>query len=114
MRLHFRFEWDSAKAASNLRRHGVSFDDAARVLGQAEGDYYLIEEFDDAHSEQEDRYRTFGSHPEDRTIVLQISWTERESKTGPVTRVISARAASPRQRKEYAERIRRKNRSQDD
>jgi uncharacterized protein len=108
MRLHRRFEWDSKKAGMNMRRHDLSFDDAATVLGQHDGEIYLIEEYDDEHSHEEDRYRTFGSHPQDRNIVLCISWTERQDKKGSITRIISARFATPRQRKEYAVQIRKR------
>jgi uncharacterized DUF497 family protein len=71
----------------------------------------LFEVFDYEHSDDEDRYRTVGSDPENRSRVLLITWTERESDEGAITRIISARAATPRQQREYAERIQRRNRS---
>ncbi|MGA2443736.1 MAG: BrnT family toxin, partial [Tepidisphaeraceae bacterium] len=70
----------------------------------------LIEEYDDEHSDEEDRYRTIGSHPQDRGIVLCLSWTEREDEEGSTTRIISARAATSRERKRYAAEIQRRNR----
>jgi uncharacterized DUF497 family protein len=111
MRLHWRFEWDRRKAKLNIRRHGVSFDDAATILAQEAGNLYLIEEYDDEHSDEEDRYRTIGSHPQDRAIVLCISWTEREDEEGAITRIISARAASSWERKQYERQIRGRDRS---
>lgn len=111
MRLHWRFEWDKKKAVQNLRRHGVMLDDAAVVLGQEDGDFYLIEDYDDEHSNKEDRYCTFGSHPEDRGKILRISWTDRTDEEGQVTRIISVRGANSLERKLYAEQIQRRNRS---
>jgi len=46
MRLHTTFEWDEDKAKRNLKKHRVSFEDAARMLADDEGDIYHIEEFD--------------------------------------------------------------------
>jgi hypothetical protein len=40
MKLHERFEWDPEKAESNARKHGVTFDQAAEALLDAEGDRY--------------------------------------------------------------------------
>jgi uncharacterized protein len=111
MRLHWRFEWDRRKAKVNIRNHGVSLDDAATVLAQEDAEMYLIEEYDDEHSDEEDRYRTIGSHPQDRGIILCISWTQRETEEEAVTRIISARAATPSERKRYSREIQRRNRS---
>ena len=44
MRRHGEFEWDPKKAAANYKKHGVTFDDAAVVLGDDEGDVYHVEE----------------------------------------------------------------------
>ena len=55
MRLHDSFEWDEDKAAKNLKKHGVSFGDAALVLADQDGDSHQIEEFDVLHSDDEDR-----------------------------------------------------------
>ncbi len=110
MRLHWKFEWDRRKAKQNIRWHGVSFEDAATVLAQENADVHLIEEYDDEHSDEEDRYRTIGSHPQDRGIVLCISWTQREDEKDSITRIISARAATPGEWKRYAAQIQRRNR----
>jgi uncharacterized DUF497 family protein len=83
----------------------VSFDDAARVLADREGGFYHIEEFDDLHDDDEDRYITTASHPDDRLIVLRISWTDRSSRNELITRIISARLATKRERKSYAQKI---------
>ncbi len=49
MMLHENFEWDEDKAEKNLKKHGVSFDDAALVLSDEEGDSFHVEEYDAQH-----------------------------------------------------------------
>jgi len=105
MMLHDNFEWDPDKAEANLRKHGVSFDDAALVLADEDGDTFHVEEYDSEHSTDEDRYVTTALHPADRGIVLIISWTDRSTETARVTRIISARAATPAERKRYVKEI---------
>lgn len=95
---HKAFEWDAAKAESNLAKHGVSFADAARVLADPMGDVFYLENFDDQNSnEDEERWITLGSEPQGRDIVLFVVWT-----TFPgATRITSARLATKRERREY-------------
>ena len=111
MRLHDKFEWDDAKARANLRKHGLAFDTAAFALADPEGDFYHHEQLDEAHSAAEDRYCTIASHPGDRSLVFTMVWTEREDGADLVTRLISARFATFKERKQYAEYIRQKNRA---
>jgi uncharacterized protein len=105
MMLHKHFEWDEDKAQKNLKKHGVSFDDAALVLSDEEGDRYHVEEFDEQHSNGEDRYVTTASHPDDRGIVLMIAWTDRSTEDAKITRIISARVATSAERKRYVKEI---------
>lgn len=58
MRLHERFEWDSAKAKANLAKHKVAFEDAAAALADEFGDRFHLERRDEAHSDEEDRFIT--------------------------------------------------------
>jgi uncharacterized DUF497 family protein len=106
MRLHGQFEWDPRKARANLKKHRVNFTDAEAVLADDHGDVYHVEEEDDEHSEDEARYITIGSDPQDRGIILKISWTDRSTDDEKVTRIISARPVTPRERGDYAEEIR--------
>lgn len=76
-----RFEWDPKKAEANLKKHGVTFQEAATVFG----DPLAITFHDPDHSEEEERYLTFGLSLQNRLAV--ISHTERAGKT----RIISAR-----------------------
>jgi hypothetical protein len=87
-----RFEWDPEKNRSNLAKHGVSFDDAVCVF--ACGDETL-ELYDERHSDLEERFITIGPIP--RGLVLVV-WTEREDD---IIRVISARWATPGERRLY-------------
>jgi uncharacterized protein len=105
MRYHDEFEWDPQKAKINRTKHGVSFEDAKAALEDDQADLYHVETFDDAHSMAEDRHITTASHPADRSIILLICWTDRHRGDERVTRVISARHATRRERKQYAQAI---------
>lgn len=87
------FEWDPEKGEKNLRKHGVSFDEAATVFG----DPLAVTFFDPDHSDDEDRFLTFGYSADG--ILLIVSHTDREERT----RIISARRATRRERKIYEE-----------
>jgi len=87
-----QFEWDDEKAALNLKKHGIAFQDAVLVFN----DEYRIEIFDDTHSTFEERYNTIGKVDE----VLFVVYTERRS----MTRIISARIATPSERRLYYDR----------
>jgi uncharacterized DUF497 family protein len=93
------------EAWRHVEKHGVTFEEAEAVLGDDEGDRYHLEEFDDEHAMEEDRYITFGSHPDDRTIVLRISWTDRSVGEDKVTRIISARHANNSERERYVDEL---------
>ena len=86
-----QFDWDPAKAAANLRRHRVSFHEAAAVL-----DDPLSTTFpDEAHSEDEARLVTLGVSRQG--TVLVVAHTERND----AIRIISARRATRRERAFY-------------
>lgn len=88
-----RFEWDQKKAASNVRKHGVPFHEAATVFGDP-----LAITFDDPdHSENEQRHLTFGLSVKGRLIV--VCHTERGNRT----RIINARPMSREERGIYEE-----------
>ena len=80
----FKFEWDTQKAASNLRKHGVSFDEAVSVFADA----LALTFADTDHYESEDRSRTYGISNKGRLLV--IVHTERRENV----RIISARKAT--------------------
>jgi uncharacterized DUF497 family protein len=87
------FEWDAAKAAKNLRKHRVSFEEASSVFY----DPLAVTGADPDHSEAEERLVTFGLSSEDQLLV--VSHTER----GEAIRIISARLATQSERRIYEE-----------
>lgn len=89
-----RFEWDEDKAASNVAKHGVTFDEASTVFGDP-----LAVIFDDEeHSQDEIREIIIGHSILER--LLLISFTERGKET---VRIISARKTTKGERKDYEE-----------
>ena len=88
-----QFEWDTDKAAKNLRKHQVSFDEAATVFDDA----MFITFVDEEHSEDEERYTTMGLSKRGRLLV--VAHTDREGQI----RIISARKATRKEAKFYAE-----------
>jgi uncharacterized DUF497 family protein len=87
------FEWDPAKAAANLKKHGVSFREATTVLT----DPLSITVSDPDHSNDEERYIDVGLSAQGRIVV--VVYTER----GTRIRVISARKATAAERRRYEE-----------
>ncbi|MDE5696898.1 MAG: BrnT family toxin [Lachnospiraceae bacterium] len=88
--MNLNFEWDEEKAEANIRKHGISFETAAKVFL----DENRVEIYDTAHSEiEEDRFITIGMADE----VLFVVYTERQ----PNIRLISARLANTRERRLY-------------
>jgi uncharacterized DUF497 family protein len=87
------FEWDKKKAVSNLRKHGVSFEEASTALR----DNVSATALDPDHSEDEDRFVTLGISASGR--LLAVAHTER----GNNIRIISARLATKSERQIYEE-----------
>ncbi len=85
------FEWDETKARKNWKKHGVSFEEACSVFG----DPLSLTIADPLHSDDEDRFITLGESVGGRLLVV-VS-TDREEKV----RIISARIASGRERRDY-------------
>ena len=93
-----RFEWDPKKAASNERKHGVSFDEATTVFS----DDHAVLLDDPDHSDDEDRFLLLGLSANLRTLVVCHGYRTAED----VIRLISARKATRMERAEYAKRWR--------
>ncbi len=87
-----RFDWDPEKAASNLRKHDVSFPEAESVFG----DPLAMVFWDDEHSIEEKREIIIGYSERQRLLV--VSFTERRDD---VIRIISARRADPDERRKH-------------
>ncbi len=88
-----RFEWDAVKAAANVRKHGVDFDEAATVFA----DDLSATARDPDHSVAEARFLTFGMSNGNRVLV--VSHTDRAG----VIRIISARVATRKEKRIYEE-----------
>ena len=86
-----KFEWDDSKAADNLRKHRVSFDEATTVFG----DPLAVTYSDPEHSIEEYRFLTFGRSSRGRLIV--VSHTDRGDKIRP----ISAREMTRKEKQDY-------------
>jgi uncharacterized DUF497 family protein len=91
--MDLRFEWDPAKAAENARKHGVTFQDASTAFG----DPLSVTIPDPDHSAREDRFLLLGRSESGRLLV--VTHTERWD----AIRLISARPASRRERRNYEE-----------
>jgi len=87
------FRWDPEKAAANLRKHNVSFEDAATAFG----DPHSITIPDPDHSSAEHRLLLIGTTK--RSLLVVVAHTER----GDTIRIISARRATRSERATYEE-----------
>ena len=85
------FEWDPEKAAENVEKHGIYFEDAATAFS----DPLSLTIFDPEHSQAEDRYLLLGLTSAERLVV--VSHTARSDRI----RIISARFVDRRERKDY-------------
>lgn len=86
-----QFEWDPTKAAVNLTKHGVSFDEASSVFG----DPLALSIADPDHSVDEDRLLTTGLSEQQRLLVVSHVYR------GGSIRIITARDATRQERKQY-------------
>lgn len=89
------YEWDEVKEKLNIAKHGVSFDEAASVFG----DEYGLIIFDKDHSNDEERFYLLGMSEKDRILLVVHCYKENDT-----IRIISARKAMAREKKQYKER----------
>jgi uncharacterized DUF497 family protein len=94
-----RFEWDEAKNQANRRKHGISFETAVLVF---EDSNRL--EFVERIAEGEERWHAIGC-VRGSFLFITVVHTHTEQKDELVVRIISARRATPHERKLYAETI---------
>ncbi len=88
-----KFEWNENKAARNLSKHGVSFEEAKTVFD----DPLYVDFYDPDHSDDEERYIIVGESNCERLLI--VSYTER----GNSIRLISARVVTRAERQVYEE-----------
>jgi len=80
------FEWDSRKATSNLKKHGISFEEARSVFY----DEFAVQFFDEEHSHIEERFLMLGMSTKARLLLV----CHCEKEQGDIIRIISARKAT--------------------
>ena len=86
-----RFEWNRKKALLNIRKHGITFEEASTVFG----DSLSLSIPDQYHSIGEDRFITIGTSAKGRLVV--VVHTDRHD----IIRIISARKAAKNERNQY-------------
>ena len=84
-----QFEWDEAKAAANLKKHQVSFEEAQSIFF----DEFGVQFFDDDHSSGEDRFLMLGMSSGAKLLIV----CHCERNHGATVRIISARKATRRE-----------------
>lgn len=86
------FEWNEDKAANNLQKHGISFEESITVFE----DVHAFVQEDESHSDDEPRAALIGYSNRNRILIVFHS-----PRPNRVIRIISARKATPRERKIY-------------
>ncbi|HLA30219.1 MAG TPA: BrnT family toxin [Pseudomonas sp.] len=94
--MHLHFEWDAKKATSNLRKHGVSFEEAAEVFR----DPLALTLFDENHGQNEERWITLGQASNRKLVVVVHTWRE-DGGDHIHVRLISARVATSHETQQY-------------
>ena len=92
----FHFAWDSAKAAGNRRKHGISFELAATVFR----DPLMISVPDEEHSETDERWITVGQAENSKLLLVVHTYLEISVNAANV-RIISARRATKHEQRQY-------------
>lgn len=93
-----KFEWDTTKETINMKKHGVTFEEASYVFS----DIYALSTYDSEHSEDEDRWILLGKSL-NKTLLLVVH-TFRDKNGEEFTRIISARKATSHEKKAYQRR----------
>lgn len=96
-----RFEWNAVKAASNFKKHGVSFEEAQTVFY----DEFAVQFFDEDHAETEDRFLMLGMSINANLLMICHCEKDEEKDEGKgkehTIRLISARKATKNESKFY-------------
>ena len=92
----YHFEWDASKAASNQRKHGISFELAATVFL----DPLMVSIPDEEHGETEERWITMGKTENSKLLLVVHTYMEVSDNAANV-RIISARPATKHEQRQY-------------
>ena len=87
------FDWDTEKEIANVKKHGIDFAEAMTAFGDAHLQIYADEE----HSDDEDRFILIGCSKKTRLLMVCHCYRNGDN----ITRIISARKATPHERKVY-------------
>lgn len=94
----YQFEWDGAKAGANARKHGITFEMAATVFG----DPSLLTIADLVHGTNDERWFSVGIAGNGTLLAVSYIWGMHDPTVVKI-RLISARAATSAERRQYAE-----------
>ncbi len=93
-----KFEWDTVKESINIKKYGVTFEQASYVFT----DPFALDKYDDSHSDEEDRWILLGKSL--NKILLLVVHTFRDSDGFELVRIISARKATKNEKQAYNKR----------
>lgn len=96
--MDYNFEWDPKKARSNIKKHGVTFEEAATAFQ----DPRMLNMYDPDHSELEDRWVTLGISRSGRLLVICHTFHEKPAEAVTV-RIYSARRPTSKETHRYEE-----------
>lgn len=96
MSFRFEFDWDPAKAAGNIAKHGVSFDEAMTVFLNS----MALSRVDDAHGAAEERWVTVGLSRATNLVVVVHTYVEVDEERVHI-RIISSRRPTRNERRQY-------------
>ena len=92
-----KFEWDDRKNKTNIKKHGISFEEASSVF--FDEDALIIS--DESHSQKEERFVLIGFSYKANLLVVCHCYREKDS----TIRIISARKANRQESEEYAKKL---------
>lgn len=93
-----KFEWDSAKERTNIKKHGVTFEQASYVFS----DPFSLNMYDNEHSVEEDRWFLLGQSINEVILVVVHTFTDDDGVE--YVRIISAREATRMEKQTYQQR----------
>ena len=96
MAARFEFDWDLAKAASNLAKHDIAFEDAMTVFA----DPLALSRPDDGHGTPEERWITIGLSHSTKLLLVVHTFVELDHHHNYI-RIISARKPTKREKRDY-------------
>jgi uncharacterized DUF497 family protein len=96
--LQYNFEWDPGKAKTNIRKHKISFEQAATIFR----DPRAISIYDDEHSDSEDRWITLGLASNGILLVVHHTFEQLDNNNA-IVRIISSRKTTKPETEQYKE-----------